>query len=141
MTIEEFKKVKIQYMKDGNKDAVNALNLVINKIMLASIEKKAVGETLSEGDIDNIVQKSEKELIEECDGYEKANRVDSVAQIKNQIETVRKFLPQMMSDADIVKVLNSLEDKSMPSVMKYFKTNFNGKCDMKKVGQLLNSCK
>ncbi|MEG1608383.1 MAG: hypothetical protein RR348_00800, partial [Clostridia bacterium] len=62
MKLEDFKKVKIEYMKSHDTEAVNALNLVINKIMLASIEKKAVNAELSEGDIVGILQKAEKEL-------------------------------------------------------------------------------
>ena len=44
MKIDDFKKVKIEAMKAHDKDAVAALNVVINKLMLAGIEKKAAGE-------------------------------------------------------------------------------------------------
>lgn len=139
MTIEELKKEKVQAMKDHDKHAVNALNLVINKIMLASIEKKAKGEQLSEGDINNIMQKAEKELIEECSGFEKAGRQENVANLQHQIETVRKYLPKLMSEQEIADIIKGLEDKSMPTVMKLFKQEYNGKCDMKVVGQVLKS--
>lgn len=46
MQIEDFKKVKIEAMKAHDKDAVAALNVVINKLMLAGIEKKAAGEEI-----------------------------------------------------------------------------------------------
>ena len=65
MNIDDFKKVKIEAMKAKDKDAVNALNSVINKLMLASIEKKAVGETLAEEDVTRILQKTVNELTEE----------------------------------------------------------------------------
>lgn len=139
MTIEELKKEKVQAMKDHDKHAVNALNLVINKIMLAGIEKKAKGEQLSEGDINNIMQKAEKELIEECSGFEKAGRQENVANLQHQIETVRKYLPKLMSEQEIAGIIKGLEDKSMPTVMKLFKQEYNGKCDMKVVGQVLKS--
>lgn len=139
MTIEELKKEKVQAMKDHDKHAVNALNLVINKIMLASIEKKAKGEQLCEGDINNIMQKAEKELIEECSGFEKAGRQENVANLQHQIETVRKYLPKLMSEQEIADIIKGLEDKSMPTVMKLFKQEYNGKCDMKVVGQVLKS--
>ena len=40
MNIDDFKKVKITAMKNHDKDAVTALNAVINKLMLAGIEKR-----------------------------------------------------------------------------------------------------
>ena len=48
MKIEDFKKVKIEAMKARDKDAVAALNVVINKLMLAGIEKKAAGEEMTD---------------------------------------------------------------------------------------------
>lgn len=141
MNIDFFKKEKVAKMKEKNKDAVSALNVVINKIMLASIEKRAKGEEMSEGDVLSILQKTEKELIEEKTGYEKAgaNYVDNVKSLENQISTVKSYLPQMMSKEEIKQVILSLEDKSVPSVMRYFKANYNGKCDMKEVNEVLRS--
>ena len=38
-------------------------------------------------------------------------------------------------------IINSLEDKSMHNIMKHFKLNYLGKCDMKLVNKLANECK
>ena len=141
MNIDFFKKEKVAKMKEKDKDAVSALNVVINKIMLSSIEKRAKGEELSEGDILSILQKTEKDLIEEKSGYEKAgaNYADNVKSLENQIATVKSYLPQMMSKEKIKEVILSLDDKSVPSVMRHFKANYNGKCDMKEVNEVLRS--
>ena len=141
MDIDFFKKEKIVKMKEKNSDAVSALNVVINKIMLATIEKRAKNETLNEGDILSILQKTEKELLEEKSGYEKAgaNYVDKVKSLEVQIATVKSYLPSLMSAEEIKEVILSLEDKSVPSVMRYFKANYNGKCDMKTVNEVLRS--
>ena len=141
MNIDFFKKEKVAKMKEKDKDAVSALNVVINKIMLATIEKRAKGEEVSEGDILSILQKTEKELIEEKSGFEKAGAAyaDKVQSIDNQIATVKSYLPQLMSKEEIKEVILSLEDKSVPSVMRHFKTNYAGKCDMKVVNEVLRS--
>ena len=44
MTLETFKKEKIEMMKAHNKDGTSALNLIITKIMNLTIEKRSVGE-------------------------------------------------------------------------------------------------
>ena len=141
MNIDFFKKEKVEMMKEKNKDAVSALNVVINKIMLAKIKKRAKNEELSEGDVLSILQKTEKELIEEKSGFEKAGEAyaDKVASLDSQIKTVKSYLPQMMGKDEIKKIILSLADKSVPSVMRHFKANYNGKCDMKEVNEVLRS--
>ena len=41
MTLEQFKKEKVEAMKARDKDATSALNLIITKIMNVTIEKRA----------------------------------------------------------------------------------------------------
>lgn len=139
MSIEELKKVKIEAMKNHDKDGVNALNLLINKLMLFSIEKKAAGEEMTEADFTKIIQKTINELIEEREGFVKANRSEQVASLDNQIATVKKYLPQLLSAEEIKKIILSLDDKSVPSVMKHFKNEYAGKVDMKLVGEVLKN--
>lgn len=139
MTLEEFKKVKIEAMKSKDKDAVTALNVVINKIMLASIEKKAVGEEMTDEDVTRILQKTVNELTEERAGFEKAGRTETVASLDNQIAVVKKYLPKMLSEEEIKDIILSLDDKSVPVVMKYFKSEYAGKVDMRLVGAVLKT--
>ena len=42
-----------------------------------------------------------------------------------------------MSEDEIRKVIETLPDKSIGAVMKHFKTEYAGKCDMKTVGEVL----
>ena len=139
MTLEEFKKVKIEAMKSHDKDAVTALNALINKLMLETIEKKAVGTTLSDADVTRILQKTISELTEEREAFVKAGRAETVASLDNQIATVKKYLPKLLDEEEIRKIILSLEDKSVPAVMKHFKTEYAGKVDMRLVGTVLKS--
>lgn len=139
MRIEDFKKVKIEAMKAHDKNAVDALNSVINKLMLAGIEKKAAGEEMTDADVTRILQKTINELTEEREGFVKAGRAETVAALDRQLETVTKYLPKMLSDEEIRTIIDSLEDKSTPSVMKHFKSNYAGKVDMRAVGNVLKN--
>lgn len=139
MDINFFKKAKMQAMKEKNRDAMSAYDVVISKIMLATIDARSKGKELVESDIVVILQKVEKELQEERLGYVKGNRPESVASLDRQIETVSQYLPKMMSDEEIKEEILKLDDKSIGSVMKHFKVNFAGKCDMKKVGEILKT--
>ncbi|MBO6264072.1 MAG: GatB/YqeY domain-containing protein [Clostridia bacterium] len=137
MQIEDFKKVKIDAMKAHDKDAVTALNAVINKLMLAGIEKKAAGETMGDEDVVRILQKTINELKEEREGFVKAGREETVLSLDNQIATVEKYLPKMLSEEEIAAIINGLDDKSTPAVMKHFKAEYAGKVDMRLVGTVL----
>ena len=137
MTLEEFKKVKIEAMKARDSFAVSAYNAIISKLMLLKTEKAGV--ELTEQDSINVVKKVEKELIEEKEGYLKGGRVETAVEIDKQLEVVKKYLPQLMSSEQIKEEILKLEDKSIPNVMKHFKINFAGKVDMKLVQETLKT--
>ncbi len=141
MKLEDFKKAKIVAMKAKDAQAVIALNVLINKIMLRTIEKRAEGTEVTEADIVSLIQKTEKELVEECEAFEKAGRAENVEALKKQIETIRSYLPKMMSKDEILAVIETLPDKSVPAVMRYFKENYAGKCEMRAVSEALRSAK
>ena len=42
----------------------------------------------------------------------------------------------MLSEDKIREIISSLEDKTLPSVMKHFKINYQGKADMKLVSTI-----
>ena len=65
MNLEQFKKEKIQAMKEHDQVKVAALNTVISKLMLVTIEARAQGKELTDADVVKVLQKCEKELIEE----------------------------------------------------------------------------
>ncbi len=136
MTLEQFKKEKIEAMKQKDKDKVSALNVIITKAMALTIEKRAVGAEVTEADIDTLLQKAEKELSEEREGFIKAGREENVASLTNQIEVIKQYLPKLLSEEEIKAIINSLEDKSIPSVMKHFKQNYQGKADMRVVNAI-----
>ncbi len=141
MKLEDFKKAKIVAMKAKDAQAVIALNVLINKIMLRTIEKRAESTEVTEADIVSLIQKTEKELVEECEAFEKAGRAENVEALKKQIETIRSYLPKMMSKDEILAVIETLPDKSVPAVMRYFKENYAGKCEMRAVSEALRSAK
>ena len=45
----------------------------------------------------------------------------------------------MLDEEEIKNIILSLEDKSMPAVMKHFKAEYAGKVDMRLVGAVLKT--
>lgn len=139
MLIDEIKKANMQALKDKDKATRAALSTVINKYMLFNVENKAKGKETTDADVISILQKSVKELEEEKNMFVKAARQDKIDEMNIQINAVKKYLPEMMSEDEIRKIISGLEDKSVKSVMAYFKENYAGKVEMAKVSQVLRS--
>ena len=136
MLIDEIKKDNVQAMKDKNATARAIYGVVMNKVMLAGIEAKAKGAELADSDVVQILQKTIKELTDERENYIKAGNSVEAENIAVQKALIEKYLPQMLTEEEIKNIIDSLEDKSIPSIMKHFKANFAGKVDMSIVNKV-----
>ena len=139
MIIDEIKKDNVQAMKDKNALARAIYGVVMNKVLLANIDAKKDGKELSDVDVVQILQKTIKELTEEKENYVKAGNMVEADNIEKQKEILTKYLPQMLSEDEIKAIVNNMEDKSIPSVMKHFKANYAGKVDMGLVNKVARS--
>ncbi len=139
MIYDELKKANIEALKKRDANARAVLSVLLNKIKLAEIEKRTVNAELTDADVTAVLQKTLKELAEEKEAFERAGRQESVDALCMQMDFVSKYLPKMMSADEIREEILKLEDKSVPSVMKHFKAEFNGKCDMREVQSVLKS--
>ena len=139
MIIDEIKKANMQALNEHDDAKRTAYSTAMNKYMLATIELKAQGKPVQDSDMVQVLQKTIKELDEEEEFYKKANRTQDVESIEKQKSALAEFLPKMMSKAEIKAQIEALPDKSIGAVMKFFKANFAGKCDMKEVQEVLKS--
>ena len=139
MLIDTIKKENMLALKNKDTDKRAVYSIVINKYMVEGYEAKAKGEELTDTDLLNIIKKTLKELKEERNSYVLGNRPDKVTSIDNQIKTIEGYLPKELSEEEIKTIILGLEDHSIPVVMKYFKANYAGKCDMALVNKVLKS--
>lgn len=136
MLIDELSKANIEALKSRNQVARAIYSVIIAKYKAVAIEQKAQGKEASDADLVKIITKSLKELDEEKEGYEKAGRTEEVKNILTQKTLIEKYLPKLMSEEEIRKIIASLEDKSIPFVMKHFKLNYDGQVDMSLVSKI-----
>ncbi len=139
MIIDEIKKANMIALKEKDNSKRTAYSMLMNKYMLAGIELKAQGKEIGDNDMIQLIQKSIKELDEEYKIYKDAGREETALDIENQKKAIEIYLPQMMSKDEIKAEIEKLEDKSIGSVMKHFKANFAGKCDMRDVQEVLKN--
>ena len=139
MILDDIKKANIEALKAKNSNARAVYAVVMTKAMLETVKKREKNEELTDADMVAILQKTIKELTDEQESYKKAGKTEQADLIEQQKNTIAVFLPKMMSDEEIEQIISSLDDKSIPSVMKHFKQNYAGKVDMSRVSQVLKT--
>lgn len=136
MLIDEIKKANMQALRDKDQARRAAYSVLINKYMLLNIQNREAGKETTDAEVVGLIQKMLKELSEEKDMYTKGGNAERVKSTETQIDAVKKFLPQMMSEEEIRTVIGNLPDKSLKSVMAHFKENYQGKADMGLVSRI-----
>lgn len=136
MLINDLERANIEALKAHNKDERAILSVVINNYRIFAIEAKANGKEAGDADVIRVIQKAIKELGDEKEGYVAVNNIERVHSIEIQEATLKKYLPQMMSEDEVRNVISNLQDKTIPNIMKTFKSQYAGKCDMAVVGRI-----
>ncbi len=139
MIIDDIKQANVQAMKDKDASARAIYGIIMSKYMQQTIEARVVGKEIGDAEMVKIIQKTIKELTEEEDNYKKVGNQEEALNIESQKKLLEKYLPSLLSAEEIRKIIEGLEDKTVPSVMRYFKSNYNGKCDMKTVSDVLKN--
>lgn len=139
MLIDEIKKANVAAMKARDSVAKGIYSIVMNKYLLLSVSKREKNEEPSDSDLIQIITKTIKELEEEKESYLKVNNEAKANDILHQMEILKVYLPKMLSEEEIRLEIAKLDDKSIPSVMKHFKTNFQGQVDMGLVNKIAKS--
>jgi hypothetical protein len=120
---------------------ITALKQTHPTLEVTPVGMNTTGDSYLKGRLSDIGGKGlfTKELEEEKAGYLSANNHGRVKDIEHQMDVIKRYLPVMMSEADIRKELAALTDRSLPNVMKHFKTNFSGKVDMGLVSKIVKT--
>ncbi len=137
MIEEQIKKANIEAMKNKDTVARAFYSVLMNKILLEKIAKGDREKPLADADVSNIIQKVIKELNEEKENYAKVGNTQEAQSIERQIEIASGYLPKMLTKEEIKEIILKLDDKTIPTVMKHFKANYNGKVDMRLVQEVL----
>ncbi|MCD8203599.1 MAG: GatB/YqeY domain-containing protein [Coprobacillus sp.] len=137
MLTDDLKKANIEAMKAHDQDARSVISVVLTREKTLELDLHEKGEEVKDSDVLSLIQKVLKELDEEKEGYQKVGNDSRVNGINHQIEVISSYLPKQLTEAEITTIINSLPDKSIPYVMKYFKENYSGSVDMSLVSRIL----
>ena len=105
----------IEASKKGRTSEVDILKLVLADIKNEEIN---VGESLTDEQVIKLLRKQSKKIEDSIFEFSKINRDDLVNREKEQLEVVKKYLPALMSEEDITKVVTKVIEESGASSMK-----------------------
>jgi uncharacterized protein YqeY len=131
-------------MKAQDKPRLGTLRLMNAAIKNADIEAERAGKSLAEDDLLGLLQKMIKQRQESVDIYEKGGRKELADQERGEIEVIKGFLPQQMSEAEakaaiaaVIKDTGAAGMKDMGKVMAALKERHAGTMDFGKASGLV----
>ena len=134
MIYNKIKTDMMQALKEKRISDKETLGFLFSQLKNKAIELRV--NELEDKDSFQVIQKFVKSLKEEKESYEKAGRLNALELFDNQINLVESYLPKQLNEDEIKNIISNLDNKDIPNIMKYFKTNYNGQVDMKLVNQL-----
>jgi uncharacterized protein YqeY len=119
-------------MKARDRERAGALRMIVDVL-----QKDA---KLGEGDEVAVLQRERKKRIEAAEAYEKAGRVDQAAAERFEAGLIEAYLPQQLSDEELVEMVQSAieetgasEQRQMGQVMSALMPKVQGRADGKRV--------
>ncbi|EKO3496363.1 GatB/YqeY domain-containing protein [Vibrio fluvialis] len=141
----------IDTLKDEQKLAMKAKDkarLGTIRLALSAIKQREVDEqiTLSDDDILAVLTKMVKQRRDSVTQFEAANRQDLADAEKAEITVLEEFMPQPLSEEEVVALIDSAIAQSEPAgmqdmgkVMALLKPQIQGRADMGKVSGLVRA--
>lgn len=144
MILEKLQSEMVQALKNGDKFRKGVIADIVGNVKKAAIDKKC-RENITEALVDEVLLKCKKtaqEMIETCP----AERVETLAEYKKQLEIINEFAPRLITDpiaievlvADYAKEANiELVKSNRGAIMKLLAANLKGKADMTLVSKVV----
>lgn len=137
MLCDIIRKDMVAAMKSGNKTNKDILSLLLGQLRNRAIELHCTD--LPDEEVLAVMRKMIKQLDEEIKIYTEAGRTETYSKLESQKKLLMTYLPAQLSEDEIIYIINNLKDKSIPAVMKYFKVNHSGRCDMSLVNRIIKA--
>ena len=131
--IDQVRKDMFKASKDGRSFESDILKMVIASVKNEEMKK---GKELKDVDIEKVLRKETKKIKDSISQYEKMERKDLVEEEQKQLDILEKYLPELMSEEDIKKVVEAKASeleissiKEMGKLMGIVMKELNGKAD------------
>jgi uncharacterized protein YqeY len=131
-------------MLSANKDKTSTLRLILAAIKDREIAAREKKQDIDDAIVMDVLSKMVKQRLESADIYKKNNRLELAAKEEFEIEVIREFLPQQLTEQEIKEIIgklveetNSSSIRDMGKIMGVLKSKYAGRLDFALAGKLL----
>lgn len=131
----------ITYMKSKDSFSLGVIRMVKGAIQLEKINKKR---DLTDDEVVQIIAKQIKMRNDSVAEFTKANRTDLVDKTNQEIEFLKTYMPEQLSEEEINSIIDEVFTKIKPtgpkdmgSIMKEVSPKLRGKADMGLVNTII----
>lgn len=102
-------------MKAQDKFKMSVLRMLKSAIQMEAIKEK---KELTDDEIVKVIKKQVKTRKDSIEEYEKYNKLDTVEDLKKEIEVLSVYLPEELSEEQIISAIDEVFDEIHPTSMK-----------------------
>ena len=139
--VEKLKQDMIEAMKQKDKERLTVIRMVKAALDKERIDKKV---EINDDLLIDVVNKQIKMRNDSITEFKKANRMDLVEKNMFELDVLKKYLPEQLSEQEVEKIIDEIFDmvkptsqKDMGKVMKEVTPKLKGKADIKFVSELI----
>jgi uncharacterized protein YqeY len=128
-------------MRNRNKEIVTTLRMAISELKKEEIDKKV---TLDDVFVISILQRMIKQRKDAASQFQEAKRPELAEKERNEITMLSEFLPEQMSEEDLLQIVkeeiissNASSMQDIGKIMGSLKIKLLGKADMSTVSKLV----
>lgn len=139
-----FDKVKsdlLASMKEQDKFKLGVLRMLKSALQMEQIN---IGHDLTDEETLTVIRREVKKRNSSIQEYEKFGKIDTVQDLKHEVEILESYLPAMLNDEEVEKIIDEVIEnfenpdiKSMGKIISLVKEKTNGNADMSKVSALV----
>ncbi len=102
-------------MKNGDKFRLSVIRMLKSALQLESISKK---HDLTDEEVTQVLKKQVKMRKDSISEFEKYGKQEEVAKLNEEIAIINAYLPEEMSEEEILKVIDEVFGELKPTSMK-----------------------
>lgn len=103
-------------LKSGDKFTLSVLRMLKSEIINES--RKGSIHTLTDDEVLKVIKKGVKTRKDSIEEYKKYGKLDTANELAKEVDILNKYLPQEMSEGEIIKIVNEVFEELKPSSMK-----------------------
>lgn len=133
--VEQLQKDMIEALKNKEKERLTVIRMVKAALDKERIDKKV---EITDDLLVDVVNKQIKMRNDSITEFKKANRLDLVTKTEEEIEVLKKYLPEQLSIEEVDKIIDEVfeivkpeSQKDFGKIMKEIMPKVKGKADMK----------